>query len=305
MELGTEVLRRQLRAAFKLPGVAEARLYLDSLAIRSPALPHVRITSVTHDVTQSNFNGTWVAPRNTNPESLVLYLHGGGYSFYPRSSYNNMAALLALSTNSKLFMPDYHLSPVYKFPAQLQDAIHAYKWLLSEGTDPKKLVVLGDSAGGNLTLALLLSLRDAHLPLPALAVCFSPATDFQSPAAMLSTPTQLDWITQEMALQWADWFCTPAERSNPLVSPVLADLTHLPPIYIQAGGAEILLPGIQQFAKQAKLQGADVTLEIWPEMNHVFQAFGYDVPQSMAALKRVREVIALRMARTYKQPAIT
>jgi acetyl esterase/lipase len=115
--------------------------------------------------------------------------------------------------------------------------------------------------------------------------------------------SEFDWITPDMALRWADWFCSPAQRGDPLVSPVNADLTRLPPIYIQAGGSEILLPGIQEFVSRAKQQGADVSLEIWPEMNHDFQAFGYDVPQSAEAIQRIGEVIATRLAQTNGRPA--
>jgi len=301
MEIGTKVLKRQLRAAFEMTDVAEARTYLDSVAIRSSALSKVSMV----DVTQKNFKGTWFLPSNIEPGMLILYLHGGGYSFYPRSFYNNLAALLALSSHSKLFSLDYRLSPEYMFPAQLEDAIHAYQWLLKNGADPKTLCVLGDSAGGNLALVLLLSLRDSKLPLPCLAICLSPATDFQGTGAGVPINSEHDWITQEMALRWADWFCTPAARGDPLVSPVNADLTRLPPIYIQAGAFEILLPAIQEFAKRAGQQGANVILETWPEMNHDFQAFGYDVPQSVDALRRIGEIIALQLARSTEQPAAT
>ena len=286
MELGTEVLSRQLSAAFETSDVKEARKYIDSLMIHSAALSKVS----TANVVQDNLRGTWFVPRDIDFSFLTLYLHGGGYSFYPKSFYDNLAALVALSTGSKLFSAEYRLSPEHKFPAQLEDAANAYQWLLQQGTDPKKLLVLGDSAGGNLTLALLLYLRDSKLPPPALAICLSPATNFQGSATGVATHSDYDWITLDMGLKWSDWFCPPAERSNPLVSPVCADLTNLPPIYIQAGASEILLPDIQEFVKRAKQQGADVTLEIWPDMNHDFQAFGYDVPQSMEALQRIGEV---------------
>jgi acetyl esterase/lipase len=202
--------------------------------------------------------------------------------------------MVALSAKSRLFALDYRLAPEYKFPAQLTDASNAYKWLLSQGVDPAQLVVIGDSAGGNLTLALILSLRDSSLPLPALAICLSPATDFGGDAPAES---EFDWITPRMAMQWASWFCSQDECSNPLVSPVNADLRGLPPIYIQAGGGEILLPRIQRFVDRAREQGADVALEVWPAMNHDFTMFGYDVPQSAEAIKRIGEVIGSRIPR--------
>lgn len=297
-ELSTEIARRQLLTAFEMPDVNEARRYLDSFAVHSRALSEVSATNVVGE----NFKGSWVVPIGGDSEVTIFYLHGGGYSFYPRGFYNNLAAMIALSANSRMFSLDYRLSPEYRFPAQLEDASNAYQWLLSEGINHRQIVVIGDSAGGNLTLALLLSLRDSKLPMPGLAICLSPATDFEGGDVGAPETSEYDWITQTMALRWAEWFCSQEQRSNPLVSPVNAELRGLPPMYIQAGGAEILLPSIQLFVKRAKEQGADVVLETWPGMNHDFQAFGYDVPQSAEAIKRIGEVIASHMLRKNEQP---
>jgi acetyl esterase/lipase len=297
-ELGTEIMKRQLLAAFEMPDVNQARAFLDSLAIHSPALSKVRVTELALD----SFKGSWIIPGNLDSATTVLYLHGGGYSFHPRSFYNNLAAMIALSAHSKVFALDYRLSPEHKFPAQLTDATNAYQWLLGQGVNPEQLVVAGDSAGGNLTLSLLLSLRDSKLPLPALAICLSPATDFEGCGAGAPVTSEYDWITQPMAMAWADWYCTPEQRCDPLVSPLNADLHGLPPLYIQAGGAEILLAGIQLFAERARKHAVDIVLEIWPEMNHDFQAFGYDVPQSAEAIGRIGEVIASRIPRTKQNP---
>jgi acetyl esterase/lipase len=301
MELGTEILKRQLLTAFEMPDVREARSYLDSLAIESSALSRVSITSTA----QNTFTGRWVIPEFVDSNVVVLYLHGGGYSFYPSSFYDNLAAMIALSAQCRIFAPEYRLSPEHQFPAQLEDACHAYQWLLRMGFDPGRLVIAGDSAGGNLALALLLTLRDSKLPLPALAICLSPATDFEDKSDSTGAPLnpERDWITREMALRWADWYCPAEHRSNPLVSPVNADLRGLPPIYIQAGGSEILLGSIQAFVERGKEQGADITLELWPTMNHDFQSFGYDVPQSAEAIKRIGEVIASRVPQTKEQPS--
>jgi epsilon-lactone hydrolase len=299
-ELGTEILKRQLAIAFEMTDMNEARSYLDSFSICSSALSKVSTT----DVALENFKGSWFTPKDFDSAVTLLYLHGGGYSFYPKSSYSNFAAIIALSAKAKLFALDYRLAPEHKFPAQLTDATSAYRWLLSNGVNPQQLVVLGDSAGGNLTLALLLSLRDSALPPPALAICLSPATDFGAWGAGAPVNSDFDWITQGMTLHWADWFCTLKERSDPLVSPVNADLRGLPPIYIQAGGSEILLASIQMFVERAREQGASVVLETWPAMNHDFQMLGYEVPQSAEAIQRIGEVIASRILLKKVQPAV-
>jgi len=291
VELATQMLKRQTLAAFRMSDVKEARRYLDSVAISSPALSDVCITPVV----QEKFRGSWFAGKNTEPRVTVLYLHGGGYSFYPQA-YSSFIALITLAANSRTFALDYRLTPEHRFPAQLEDALNAYRWLLENGADPDSLILAGDSAGGNLALASLLTARDAKLPLPALAVALSPPTDFEID---LIGDWEFDWIEKRMLEQWADWFCDGAERWHPLVSPIRADLSGLPPIYIQAGRAEILYESIQAFADRAQKQGAEVVLQTWEDMNHVFQMFGLDSPQSAEALRLIGQVIDERVrART-------
>ncbi len=298
-ELATEISKRQLLTAFAMPDIKQARIYLDSLAIYSSALSKVSI----EDIALDKFKGTWITPPNSAPDQTILFLHGGGYAFYPKNYYNNLCAMIALSAGLRMFALDYRLAPEHRFPAQLTDATNAYFWLLENGVNPRQLIVIGDSAGGNLTLSLLLYLRDSKLPLPALAICLSPATDFEGKGLGAPPSSELDWITQHMASKWADWFCSQEQRCDPLVSPLNADLRGLSPIYMQAGGAEILLPSIQLFAERAREQKADVVLETWPSMNHDFQAFGYDVPQSAEAIRRIGAVIASHIPRrTENQP---
>jgi len=287
VELATEVLKRVTCAAFEMGDVNEARRYLDSVAISSPALSAVGIVPVA----QEKFRGSWFTGKKTEPDVTVLYFHGGGYSFYPKS-YANFIALITIAAKSKTFALDYRLSPDHRFPSQLEDALNAYSWLLEEGADPERLIVAGDSAGGNLTLALLLAARSSKLPPPALAVALSPPTDFDTD---LIGNAEFDWIEKRMLEQWADWFCDSADRHNALVSPLWADLRGLPPIYIQAGRAEILYDSIQAFADRAQKQGADVVLESWANMNHDFQMFGLDAPQSAQALWRIGKVIDERV----------
>jgi epsilon-lactone hydrolase len=168
------------------------------------------------------------------------------------------------------------------------------------------LIVAGDSAGGNLALALLLAAREAKLPLPAFAVALSPPTDFEVEflETELSGKPTLDWIDKEMLERWASWFCDEADRPNPLVSPIRADLRGLPPIYIQAGRAEILYSSIQTFADRALEQGADVVLETWDDMPHDFQMFGSDSPQSAEAVERIGQMIDRKVRGATKTEAV-
>jgi len=296
VEVATQVAKRQTLAAFRMTDVNEARRYLDSAVISSPELSEVSITPVVRE----KFRGSWFAAKNTEPRATVLYFHGGGYSFYPQA-YAHFIALITLAAKSRTFALDYRLSPEHRFPAQLEDALNAYRWLLEKGADPDSLIVAGDSAGGNLTLAFLLAARESKLPLPALAVALSPPTDFDPDHI---GEVEFDWIEKAMLEQWADWFCDPAERRNPLVSPLWADLRGLPPIYIQAGRAEILFPSIRAIVDRAQRQGADVVLDTWEDMTHVFQMFGLDSPQSADALLRIGQVIEDRLRRQKNMEAL-
>ena len=297
VEVATNMLKRRVTTAMKMRDVNRSRRYLDSMVIRSPALSEVNI----RPIVRPKFRGSWfsgssssessLSRKNTEPQVTVLYFHGGGYSFYPQAC-ADLIAQITLAAKSRTFALDYRLAPEYRFPSQLEDAVHAYRWLLENDTDSETLVVAGDSAGGNLALALLLAARDSNLPLPSLVVALSPPTDFEVDAF----PNQeFDWITKPALVCWRDWFCDSAQRRDPLVSPVRADLRGLPPIYIQAGCCEILYDSIRAFADHARAQGADVTLEGWEDMTHDFQVFGSDLPQSADALRRIGEVIAARV----------
>lgn len=286
VELSSQVLGMQVHNALEMPNVREARRYLNSVVIKSPALSAVTITRVA----EGKFKGNWFTRKKEKDDLTLLYFHGGGYSFYPRP-YEHVIAMITLASKARTFALDYPLTPERRFPSQLFNALKAYRWLLDNNTDPRNLIVAGDSAGGNLILALLLAARDAKLPMPALAIALSPAMDFEASVVDKSS----DWITRKVLLQWADWFCDESERSDPLVSPIRASLKDLPPIYIQAGRGEVLFESIRAFAERAKEQSADVVLESWRDMPHIFQVFGPDAPESDQALKRIGQVIDERV----------
>ena len=286
IETTTTYLRLQERIAFGLPTIAQQREYMDALVVYSSELAHMQIEVVEVD----GMKGRWFVPRAAASAPVILYLHGGGYAFSIRA-HDNLIAFVALAAQARIFALDYRLAPEHPFPAQLEDAQTAYHWLLSSGIDREQIVIAGDSAGGNLALTLLLALHDAQQPLPKLAICLSPWTDMDSSYRSLKENEPYDWIERRMVVRWAEWFCRGTDPQNPLVSPVHADLRGLPPIYIQAGDAELLIDMIRVFVDKAKAQGASVTLEVWKQMNHVFQAYGPIMQQSKEALQRIGEVI--------------
>lgn len=290
LETSTHFMKTQAAIAFDLPNMADGREYEDALIFGSAATSQVNVEAVTQPIA-----GRWYQPKTGAQPVTVLYLHGGGYAYYSKS-HHTLIALITLATQARTFAPDYRLIPEHPYPAQLDDALAAYRWLIESGVDPKRLVVMGDSAGGNLTLALLQALRAARSSLPALAVCLAPWTDLTNSGASMTTNLDHDWLAPRMAERWAQWFCRHITPDDPLVSPVYADLSGLPPIYIQIGSAEILYDMNRALADRAKQQGADVTLDVWPNMTHDFQAFGDLIPESQDALRRIGEVVREHVA---------
>lgn len=284
-EVSNHFVKMQTATAFEMTDHQAGREYENSLVLPSPAMAKVEI-----EACHAPVRGHWYRPKSAAKDITVLYLHGGGYAYYA-SAHQNLIALVTLAAKSQTFALDYRLIPEHPFPAQLDDALAAYRWLLEGGIRPDRLVVMGDSAGGNLTLALLLALRDAHTALPALGICIAPWTDVTNPGESLEKNEPYDWVDQRMPRQWAEWLCKNSDPRNPLVSPVYADLHGLPPIYIQAGDAEILYDMIQAFYAEAQAQGVNVRLDVWQHMNHDFQAYGELLPQSKDALQRIGQVI--------------
>ena len=182
----------------------------------------------------SEIQGRLVLRQERRATATVVLLHGGGYSFYPRA-YAGFIAQVTLTAKSRTFALDYRLTPEHRFPAQLEDALHCYRWLIESGINPETLVLCGDSAGGNLALALVLAARDSNLPLPSLAVALSPPSCVW--ICDVFPNQEANWITKTALLSWRDWFCDSAQRHDPLVSPLRADLRGLPPIYIRLGAA--------------------------------------------------------------------
>jgi acetyl esterase/lipase len=251
-------------------------------------------SQVTIEPVAGPVRGDWFTPRAGASDVVVLYLHGGAYVYYSKG-HEGLIAQAALASGARTFALDYRLTPEHPYPAQLEDAVAAYVWLLESGVSPRRLIVMGDSAGGNLTLALLLKLRELKLPPPAGAVPLCPWTDPGnkiSPFEEMAKNDPYDWPQSRMVTRWAGWFCGQAPADDPIVAPIYADMTGLPPIYIQAGGVEILYDQIARFVERAQAQEADVKLDTWPTMNHDFQAYGGQLPQSREAWEKITAFVA-------------
>lgn len=243
--------------------------------------------------------GEWTepsAPEHAARERCILYLHGGGYVAMSPRTHRAVTSRLATWSDARLFALDYRLAPEYPFPAALEDALAAWRALIAMGTSPSRMIVAGDSAGGGLALALLLALRDAHDPLPAAAILFSPWTDLAATGDSIVTNDTADallsgsWVTSVARHYLAD---TPA--TNPLVSPVYANLAGLPPLFIQVGDSEILLDDSRRVAERARKAGVEVVLEIWRGVPHCWQIFAPVLPEGRDALRAASAFIASRL----------
>jgi acetyl esterase/lipase len=226
----------------------------------------------------------------------MLYLHGGAYVFGNCSTHRQLVSYVARSCNVRALVIEYRLAPEHPFPAAVEDSLAAYRALRDEGYGPGDIVLAGDSAGGGLVMALLLSLRDAGEQMPAGAVMLSPWLDLTASGDSMTTRATRDpWFKPPDMPIIASYYCEEDDYRNPLVSAVYADVAGLPPIYIQVGDDEILLSDSTRIAEKLDAAGVEVTLEIWPDMFHVFQVFVHQMPESREAINKFVPFVRSRL----------
>ena len=234
----------------------------------------------------------WLTPPGARAGAAVLYLHGGGYVIGSPRSHRHLAAAIGAAARSSVLLPEYRLAPECPFPAAVDDAVAAYRWLLERPVAPREIVIAGDSAGGGLTVATLLALRDAGVPLPAAAVCISPWTDLTCSGESYRTRAAVDPIvTREAVGPMATAYLAGGDPKGALASPLFADLGGLPPLLIQVGDAEVLLDDATVLAEHARKAGVDVTLEVWDEMIHVWHWFFPMLDEGQRAIDRIGEFV--------------
>ena len=262
--------------------------------LRQVDLRRVHVGSVVAD----RYLPTNVFQANTT----ILYFHGGGYTFGNPGTHRQFIARLVHATRAGAVAPRYRLAPRHRFPAAVDDALEAYRSMIDAGIDPTRIVLAGDSAGGGLTMALLLRLRDEGVPMPAGAIVFSPYVDLEHGSYTIATNARTDYLPLTELSRPNDWYTEPDRLRDPQVSPVHGDLTGLPPLLVFAGGAEMLLGDSIRLSEIARRDGVDVELVIEPEMMHVWPAFADWEPASHRTLETARRwidtVVGDRMPRT-------
>lgn len=234
----------------------------------------------------------WVAAPGAAGDRAVLYLHGGGYVIGSLNTHRELNSRLARAAGARALSLEYRLAPEHPFPAAVEDATAAYRWLLSQSVNPACIVIAGDSAGGGLTLATLVALRDAGVSLPAAAVCISPWVDLEGIGESMTTKAAGDPIVKREFLRFlAKQYIGDRDPRTPLAAPLYADLHGLPPLLIQVGSSETLLDDSTRVTERAKAAGVDVILEVWDDMIHVWQLFAPILPEGQQAIERIGEFI--------------
>lgn len=228
--------------------------------------------------------GEWLTADGVPTVATLLYLHGGGYFACTPQTHRAVTSSFALA-GFRTFAPDYRLAPEHPFPAGLDDAVAAYRGLL-EHHSPRQLVVAGDSAGGGLSVALLLSLRDCGIPLPAAAVLFSPFVDLAVTGDSARTNSaRCAMFSSDSFVRAAQFYVGEGDRRAPLASPLYADLQGLPPLLIHVGADETLLDDSRRLAERAQRAGVKVELKVWPAVPHVWQLFHRWIPEGRGSLR--------------------
>lgn len=297
------VMRRMVK-----PGISHVRftprvmkvsqLVFDAITLALPVNSHAHISHIHSD----GISGEWIsAGRNIVSGRVMLYFHGGGYFFGSPRSHRSLTWRLSRACRAKVLALDYRQPPDWQYPAPLEDAMKAYKMLLKRGYKPENIVFAGDSAGGNLTLVTLLKLRDKGLPLPAAAVLLSPWADLSCSGASIIENEKTEQMIPVKALEFVSR--TYSERSgetDPYISPLYADLTGFPPLFIQVSQAELLYDDGTRIAANAKAAGVQCELQVWDKMMHVFQALAGWLPEGDQAVSEIGHFVRRTLGDTEK-----
>lgn len=269
--------------------IEQRRAGMERISERVPA------DVVCEKVSAGGVNAEWIAAPSATTQRVILYLHGGGYVLGSINTHRAMISRIARASNARALAIDYRLAPEHPFPAAVDDAIASYRWLLAEAYLPGKIVIAGDSAGGGLTIAALLAIRDAGLPMPAGAVPISPWTDLEGTGESVRTRAAKDvMVTQDDLASSAKQYYGAHDPKDPLVSPLHANFRGLPPMLIQVGDAEILLDDATRVAARAKAAGVQVELEVWDEMPHVWHVFAKLLPEGQQAIDKIGKFVIAR-----------
>ena len=284
---------RQKASAGQAPPTLEQRRAAFTPGDRLHPVPDdVQVT----DVTAGGVPAHWLTAPGADAGRVLLFLHGGGYELGSLRSDGELAARLARASGMRVLFPEYRLAPEHPFPAAIDDVLAAWHWLRTDqDLSAGSIAVAGDSAGGGLTVALLVATRDAGQALPAAAVLMSPTVDLTSSGASMTERAEQDPVsTPAMLRQFAAGYLAGADPKTPLASPLFASLSGLPPLLIQVGTADLLLSDSERLATAAAQAGVDVILEIGEGLPHVYQIL-LGTPEAAEATEQIGRFLRARV----------
>lgn len=269
-DLEITALRALIASRPRSTDLAQRRRDIDARGKQFGVPPDVSIAPVD----AGGVKAEWTAAPDVGADSVVLYVHGGGYVIGSLDSHRHLAAEISRAVGSRVLALDYRLAPEHPFPAPVEDTLSAYKFLLGHGIAPNRIALAGDSAGGGLVVGALLAIKDAGLPLPAAGWCISPWVDMQALGASFVDRAATDPTVQKAGIEeMAAYYLGGADPRAPYAAPIHGDLRGLPPLLIQVGAAETLLDDALQLARVAGAADVMVDLQIWPEMIHVWHLY--------------------------------
>jgi acetyl esterase/lipase len=293
----SRVLSALLRVASRTPlapgtDIAALRRHYEALDARYFAPDR---SVVREAIECDGVHAEWINVPESLPGRVVFYLHGGSFAFRFPNAHAAFAGRLCQRLGARALVPDYRLAPEHPYPAAPDDCLAAYRWLLASGADPRSVIVVGDSAGGNLALVTLRRARRAHLAMPSCAVLLSPAVDCTLASRSIVANGGRDPMLSlpNLLVLRGHYVPSTALYTDPDVSPLFADFTGFPPLFLQAGSSEILRDEAVRTAQRAHDAGVDVELELWPETLHAFQIASF-LPEAAQAIDQIVGFVAAR-----------
>ncbi len=279
-----DFLRRDMAKVMTMP-IAQQRVYFEERAKFAPRPKSAKVRR--EEVQIAGMEACWFVPDNENPGATLVYWHGGGFCICSVDTHADLISRIAYASGCRTLAVNYRLAPEFPFPSAVDDALAVMRNLRAEGHDPNRTALAGDSAGGNLSLATILALKERGEPLPAACVGISPWVDLLSTRPSHQENAKYDYIGPHRDAGWRDAYAGDADPQNPLLCPLYGDYTGFPPLLLQAGGAEVLRDDIRELAERARQMNVDVTYREWPDMVHVWHLMTQVVPEAKEAIAEI------------------
>ena len=248
--------------------------------------------------TIEGINSEWIIPESADNEKLIFYVHGGGYVSGSCNDHRYVVSKIAFESGVITLQYEYRLAPEHHFPAALDDSLNVYKVVLSKGYKPENIIIMGESAGGGLTLALLLALKQNNISLPNAAVAISPWTDLTCSSDSYKTKNRVSVAPKNSWTVFSHHYVGNNDPKGPLISPLFGDLKDLPPIYINSGVDDELFEDGEKFYKKAKDAGVDIIFKAGEGMIHCYPLLA---PMFKEATEAMNEILGFIKRQIYTE----